>query len=262
MTRNANSGKSNIKPIKLKRVIPNNDDKYKLDKQLNPILPNIENKVLMVIYGSVSTGKTEKLINLLYNQDCYLDCFNMKYIISPTIHGDLTSSHIFKQDDSAVLIPEYSNDAIKEIIKNQEPFEDEEGNKYPSPFSCLVMEDSIDMKGTGSNHSEISKLCCNYRHRNIGLLVIVAQAVNQVSSLIRANVRAIMLCKMRNEKQLKAFEDQYAEMCNGISNFRKIYNYVFKTHEDRYNMVYFNFDNNEIYKNFDELLYKDEVMYI
>jgi hypothetical protein len=251
-----------FKPIKMKRVIANDQDRHKLDKELNPILPNIENKVLMVIFGSVSTGKSEKLINILYSENCYSDCFDMKYIISPTIYSDLTTSHIFKNDKSAVLIPEYSNEAIKEIIKNQSPFEDDDGNVYQAPFSTLILEDSIDMKGTGSNHSEISKLCCNYRHRNIGLLVIVAQAVNQISSLIRANVRCIMLCKMRNEKQLKTFEEQYAEMCNGISNFRKIYNYVFKTHEDRYNFVYFNFDNNEIYKNFEELLYKDEVMYI
>tara|TARA_R100001086_G_scaffold202426_1_gene118578 strand:- start:1512 stop:2288 length:777 start_codon:yes stop_codon:yes gene_type:complete len=251
-----------FKPLKMKRVIPNEEGIHKLNKQLNPILPNIEKKILMVIYGSVSTGKSEKLINLLYNDEYFNDCFSMKYIVSPTLHTDLTTSHIFSNDDTAVLIPQYSDDAIREIIKNQEPFIDEDGNKYPSPFSALILEDAVDMKATGSNHSEISKLCTNYRHRNIGLLVIVAQAVNQVCSLIRANVRSIMLCKMRNEKELEKFESQYAEMCNGVKNFRKIYNYVFKTHDDRFNFVYFNFDNNEVYKNFEELLYKDEEMYI
>ena len=250
-----------FKPLKIRKLKELEEDKVRLPRELNPILPDISKKQLILLIGGVSTGKTTFLTSLLYHDDFMNNMFQLKYIISPSIYND-RSARAFREDDNAILLDMYSDEAIEQIIENQKL---QEGETFATqPFSLLLLDDCVEgnHRGTGSNNSKISQLCTRFRHLNLNI-ILSAQSINQgFSSLIRCNARQIILKKMRNSSELKKFESQFSDLFGGEDNFRKMYSYVFDGNEDKYNFIYLNLDDMKAYKNFDELIYQDENLLI
>ena len=245
--------------LKIRKLVELDDEKLKLPRQINPILPDISKRQLILVLGGVATGKTTFLTNLLYNDDFFNGMFQIKYVISPSIYND-RSARAFRQDESAVLFDNYSNEIIDAVMDNQRL--DEEDNFQTQPFSLLLLDDCCDSRGAGNNNSKISQLCTRYRHLNLNI-ILSAQSINQgFSSLIRANARSIILKKLRNKKEYSKCLEQFADLFGGDSNFNKMYKYVFNGKEDKYNFLYLNLDDMKVYKNFDELLYHDENLMI
>ena len=245
--------------LKIRKLVELDDEKLKLPRQINPILPDISKRQLILVLGGVATGKTTFLTNLLYNDDFFNGMFQIKYVISPSIYND-RSARAFRQDESAVLFDNYSNEIIDAVMDNQRL--DEEDNFQTQPFSLLLLDDCCDSRGAGNNNSKISQLCTRYRHLNLNI-ILSAQSINQgFSSLIRANARSIILKKLRNSKEYSKCLEQFGDLFGGDSNFNKMYKYVFNGKEDKYNFLYLNLDDMKVYKNFDELLYHDENLMI
>ena len=95
--------------LKIRKLVELDDEKLKLPRQINPILPDISKRQLILVLGGVATGKTTFLTNLLYNDDFFNGMFQIKYIISPSLFND-RSARAFRQDESAVLFDNYSNE--------------------------------------------------------------------------------------------------------------------------------------------------------
>ena len=210
--------------LKIRKLVELDDEKLKLPRQINPILPDISKRQLILVLGGVATGKTTFLTNLLYNDDFYNSMFQIKYIISPSLFND-RSARAFRQDESAVLFDNYSNEIIDAVMDNQRL--DEEDNFQTQPFSLLLLDDCCDSRGAGNNNSKISQLCTRYRHLNLNI-ILSAQSINQgFSSLIRANARSIILKKLRNSKEYSKCLEQFGDLFGGDSNFNKMYKYVF-----------------------------------
>ena len=58
--------------------------------------------------------------------------------------------------------------------------------------------------------------------------------------------------KLRNQKELEALIEEYADMYGGADNFLKMFNYVKK---EKWSWLYLALDTGKAYKNFTELLY-------
>lgn len=241
--------------LEVKRVKDKDEFKFDLKKPLsNPdILPDISKRILFLIYGKVGSSKSTLLMNLLYNPNFFEGQFKNIFVISPTIFQDATLWPL-REDDNAVLIDQYSDDAIDTIVDSQKELMD---MSHEKELSALIIEDALSDSATASNRSAISKLATTYRHRMLNIF-IVSQAVNQISSLIRANTRVIFLKKLGSSKEIDKFSDNFADQIGGAKYFLKMYNYVFSKPENRYDMLYINLDRQEVYHNFDKLLYKDE----
>ena len=245
--------------LKIRKLKELDDEKLILNRQVNPILPDISKRQLILVLGGVATGKTTFLTNLLYNDDFYNNMFQIKYIISPSLFND-RSARAFRMDDSAVLFDNYSNEIIDAVMDNQKI--DEDSDFQSQPFSLLLLDDCCDSRGAGNNNSKISQLCTRYRHLNLNI-ILSAQSINQgFSSLIRANARSVILKKLRNKKEYQKVIEQFGDLFGGDSNFNKMYKYVFNGKDDKYNFLYLNLDDMKVYKNFDELLYHDENLLI
>ena len=250
-----------FKPLKIRKLKEREDLKTERTKELNPILPDIFKNQLILLLGGVATGKTSLLTNLLYHDDYYNNCFSMKYILSPSIYND-RSAFAFRDDDNAVLIDTYSDDVIDAIVDNQRIDEDDMDAIKHQPFSLLLLDDCVDPKGCGSNNSKISQLCTRFRHLNLNI-ILSAQSINQgFSSLIRANVRILLLKRIRNKKEYTKCEEQFGDLFGGTEVFNKMYKYVFNGVDDKYNFLYLNLDDMKVYKNFEQLLYEDEKLLI
>ena len=245
--------------LEVKRVKDKDEFKFELKKPLsNPdILPDISKRLLFLIYGKVGSSKSTLLMNLLYNPNFFEGQFKTKFVISPTIFQDATLWPL-REDDEAVLIDEYSDAAIETIVDSQKELL--EMSNTPE-LSALILEDALSDSATSSNNSAISKLATTYRHRYLNIF-IVSQAVNQISSLIRANTRVIFVKKLGSTKEINKFSDNFSDQIGGPKYFLRMYNYVFNKPENRYDMLYINLDRQEVYHNFDKLLYKDEKEYI
>ncbi len=243
-----------FKPLKIRKLKEIDEEEVKLKREINPILPQINKNQLILLIGGISCGKTTMLTNFCYNNDYYNDLFDMKYIISPSIFND-KSAKAFRDDDKAIIIDKYSDEAIETIIEEQtlKDYED----KQNQPFSLLLLDDCVDPKGCGSNNSAISNLCCRMRHLNLNIF-LSAQSINQgFSSIIRANARHIILKKLRNKKEYNKILEQFSDMFGGEDNFNRMYKYTFDGKDDKYNFLFMNLDDMKCYKNFEELLYED-----
>jgi hypothetical protein len=247
--------------LKIRKLYEKDEDKTTLSREINPILPDVSKKQLILILGGVSTGKTTMLTNLLYSDDFYNNIFQLKYIISPSIYND-RSARAFREDENAILLDMYSDEAIEQIIENQKL---DEGDSFSTqPFSLLLLDDCVEgnHRGTGSNNSKISQLCTRFRHLNLNI-ILSAQSINQgFSSLIRCNCRSIILKKLRNTSEKKKFQIQFSDLFGGEDNFNSMYSYVFDGNEDKYNFLYLNLDDMKAYKNFEKLIYEDENLLI
>tara|TARA_Y100000114_G_C11758092_1_gene328010 strand:+ start:411 stop:1178 length:768 start_codon:yes stop_codon:yes gene_type:complete len=246
--------------LSIKRLVDKDEFKFDLKKPLkSDILPDISKRLLFLILGKVGSSKSTTLMNLLYNPNFYESQFTMKYYIAPTIYQDSTL-YPAREDEDAVLIDEMSDEVINEIVKNQTIMKGQGVDSVP--FSALIIEDALaDKNGVSNNNSAISRLATNYRHKMLNIF-IVSQAVNQISSVIRANVRVIILKKLGSNKELEKFIDNYSSMLGGEKYFLRMYNFVFSKPENRFDFLYINMDKGEVYHNFDKLLYKDEKEYI
>ncbi len=125
-------------------ILPINKDvtEQKLNKPLNPNLPNNCTDPDGVIISPVKTGKSTILSNLLLNPNFYKDQFDMVYIISNTINNDRTSRFLKKE------FPETIYDdltKIDEIITNIIDYQDifQSGEK---PFICVCLDDFLVIK--------------------------------------------------------------------------------------------------------------------
>ena len=68
--------------LKIRKLKELDDERLTLNRSINPILPDITKRQLILVLGGVATGKTTFLTNLLYNDDFYNNLFQIKYIIS------------------------------------------------------------------------------------------------------------------------------------------------------------------------------------
>lgn len=247
-----------VKPIRMKQVIEKEENPIQLNKKINPLLPRIdETPKLMIIYGSVGVGKTSTAIQLIMDDECFGNCWDILYCVANTIFQD-TKLYSIRNSNKSVLVDNYSDEAINMIIENQT----KENEDDYVPYGLLFLEDALSNKGGCScNHSAISKLATNFRHKKLCIL-INAQSINQISSMIRSQVNSVFLKKLRSKKEIDKFGDQYGAWV-GIENFYKMYEYAFGKAEQKYNMLYFDLDNMLVWLNLGEkLLYDDEKLLI
>ena len=253
-----------IKKIKIKPLLENEEDKTILKRPINPILPRIDKKQVILILGGIGVGKSTLTTNLIFSNDCYgyndNSLFDIIYVISNTINND-KNAFAYRERSSdnggcCVIFDKYEDSIISGIMDYQNK---EEGKDQP--FSLLVLEDATG-SGTSNNNSKISEFVSKTRHYNTNI-IIVGHTINQsFSSLIRANVRQIFLKKMRNGNEKKKFIIQYGDLFGGETAFNKMYDYTFGGDNSKYNFIYCNLDDLFCMKNFDEIMYKDEKLLI
>ena len=186
---------------------------------------------LLLIIGSVRSGKSNLLVNYFCNPEFYKDKFDVVKFVSTTLHTDNKGKILSKHFD---CMDHYEDHIIDDIKKSQGDYED----KSERPTYALVMDDVLtkDFKKT----NQVSFFSTRFRHY-IDFYVIAVQSFRAVSGMIRNNATDVIICKQQNQKELEKIAEEYGDMVGGNDNFMKLYDEAMK---DRYSFLYLKLSEN------------------
>ena len=196
---------------------------------IHPHLPAMPSLLLMV--GSVRSGKSNYLVNAFCNSDFYKDKFDIVKFISTTLHTDNKGKILSKHFD---CMDHYEDHIIDDIKKSQSQYE----SKEDRPTYALVMDDVLTKDFSRQN--QVSFFSTRFRHY-IDFYVIAVQSFRAVSGMIRNNATDLIIFKQQNTKELEKIGEEYADMVGGKDNFLKLYE---EAHKERYSFLYLKLSEN------------------
>ena len=194
------------------------EDFGKIDRELPAPLQSMfkKNGAVLGIMSPPGSGKSNFLSSLLLQENLLKDFFNGGlYVISPTIHNDLTSR--FLKEYADFVSDEYSEEMMEEIFKNimAVPKEDRE-------YCCIVLDDCM---GSLKMNTFCSKMASCCRHMK-SLQVYSTQSVKSLPPNLRSNISHTITFYQPSNKQLndivelhscfggeKVFLEKYKEAC-------------------------------------------------
>jgi GTPase SAR1 family protein len=199
-----------------------------------PILP-----MRSLIIGPSASGKTYLLNDLITN--IYKNCFERVYIFSQSIYLDRTYDPIKDSQkdikDEDLYFETFNEAALQNIINNHsEIIATLKDEKSKEMFNiCIVIDDFIDDKRISNNSKALNSLFIRGRHSFISTICLIQKYIS-VSPMIRLNVSALMIFKLKNMKDLNALLDE----TSALVNRKKLIEIYDKAIEQKYNFLYIN----------------------
>jgi hypothetical protein len=226
-----------IKDLTILKVKQTNSNLKRFDKLDDRLL---KPPFLLIFQGSVRSGKSNLIMNMIYNDNMYHKAFDQVIFISPTIHQDLTLEKM-REDDEIIKLddPEDLDDILKKIVDSQQEEENE------NDHLLLVIDDCLGYIKSGSY---LNFLCTRYRHYRLSL-IITSQDFRSIPNKIRQNATGYIIWKTNNQKELDKIIQEFGGM---FKDFLLYYN---EATDKPYNFLFMNLRNLSLYHNFDKLLY-------
>jgi len=228
------------KPLKIYKV-KDLEDKGKYPP-LNPILP--QPPFLLVGYGSVRSGKTNSLINMMRRKDMYgTEYWDDVLVISNTAKND---PKMYKFMGDAFRVEDhYENRMITDLIAQQKSYDRED-----MPTQLLILDDIISKDFKKSSGNAINSLATRFRHYEMSIMIFV-QSARAVSNMIRSNATNILIYRQQSNLEWDKLKEEYSDLAS--KNFELYYKIAMM--ED-YNFLYIDGQKNpaHFYSGFSELL--------
>jgi hypothetical protein len=225
---------------------PTNKTKFKIPP------PLLEPPFTYVFVAPTKSGKSVMVVNLLKNINLgYKDVFDQIYYISPTVMFDDTLNKAVADDDEIIKIHEEEDLENIDFILDDIVKEQKEAiikDKEKAPHILVVLDD---MLSYFKNNSRLDKLPALSRHYQISFIVTTQVFSGGLPTKLRKNASAYMVFQIYNNKDLKVFEEEIGS--NFGSDFMENYH---KATKDKYNFLYVNNREMELYHNFKDLLWK------
>lgn len=224
------------------QVLPVKPMDIKEERNINPILPQINRNsgFLLLLLGSVNSGKSTIIANLLLNRHMYggkESAFDGGvFVFSPSIELDDTMRYVREQFET---YSEYKPEYLQLIKERQMDYE-----KKKMPKICIVADDAV-----GFLPRSFFSFCTKYRHINSNLILSV-QNFRALMPTARSNANHIIIMQgCVNEKEWEKILEEYDSIFKGTLT------YLYKTMcKEPYSFLYLKLRTNpaEMYKNFSE----------
>lgn len=250
MPKKAKSKDTKIYPIKVNQSKLNeSEDKYPL-----PNLP-----FFWVLLGRIRSGKSLITQNIALRKDpFYYDDFQVKILISPTASNDAQCEHMIEDFD--FVFETYSEELLEEILEMIE--HEEHDRRY-----LLVLDDAISdgfRQTRAGKPDKFSSLITKFRHVGSkvtgteGLLSIIltVQYWKFLSPIVRNNFQALCICGKFSDSEMNKISEQMDYIGGDSKKFLALYK---KTQREKFDFAYINVTNMEMYRNFDELLWSEDM---
>jgi len=212
----------------------------KLKTPINPILPDLENNFVLLIFAPRGGGKTTLYSNLLLNPNFFKrENYDYAFIISSTIYQDLTASHL-RDEFKETLYSEYSDDIINNLIGFQRSFELED-----RPKTILILDDIC-----GKSIKAAEYGITRFRHDNISCIISTQQS-KSVRKVSRLNATDVIVGATKNFKEIEDIYTEYGMLFGSLERWMQIFRYATK---EPYSFLYMKINKKpyRCFKNFSE----------
>mgnify|MGYP003121377206 FL=1 len=239
------------------KVYPIKIDEDKLGESKRDIIPDLVH--FNVLLGKIRSGKSVLLQNLYLSPRFYGKDYDIKILISPSIHNDVQMQYMVENFD--YVFDEYSEDlldTILDMIKN-----DEDDNRYLMVLDDIMGDKGFVMKKQGKQDA-FSSMITKFRHIGSEALgtegrmaiCLTAQLYRFLTPTIRQNIQGFHILGSFPESELKKIAEDYSFIGGSEKNFMNIFH---QSRRKPFDFLYINVPRLEAYRNYDELLWSSEM---
>jgi len=211
-----------------------------LKTPINPVLPNLEDNFVLLIFAPRGSGKTTLYSNLLLNPNFFKrENYQYAFIISSTIYQDL-SAKALRDHFGETLYDRYDDSIISNLIKFQRSF-----RKGERPKTILILDDIC-----GINIRQVEYGITRFRHDNISCIISTQQS-KSVRKVARLNATDIIVGATKNFKEIEDIYTEYGMLFGSMERWIKIFRYATK---EPYSFLYMKIDKKpyRCFKNFQQ----------
>lgn len=239
-------------------IYPLKVDADKLGEEEKDIIPNLVH--FNVMLGKIRSGKSVLLQNLYLSNRFYGDEYQVKILISPSVHNDVQMKHMVEHFH--YVFDEYSEDLLEHILDMIS--NDEEDNRY-----LLVMDDIMGDKGfvmkKHGKQDAFSRMITKYRHIGSEVLgtegrlaiCLTCQLYKFLTNTIRQNIQGFHIMGSFPESELKKVAEDYSFIGGSQKEFLDIFR---RSRKNPFDFLYINIPRLEAYRNYEELLWSSDLV--
>ena len=240
------------------KVYPIKIDEDKLGESKKDIIPDLVH--FNVLLGKIRSGKSVLLQNLYLSPRFFGDDYDVKILISPSIHNDTQLKYMVENFD--YVFDEYSetllDHIINDLIKN-----DEEDNRYLLVLDDIMGDQGFVMKKQGKQDA-FSSMITKYRHIGSEALgtegrlaiCLTCQMYRFLTNTIRQNVQGLHIMGSFPESELKKVAEDYSFIGGSQKEFLDIFK---RSRKNPYDFLYINIPQLKAYRNYEELLWSSDL---
>jgi len=235
---------------------PENFQKPKV--KMHPFIPNPYDQELLLVIGSIRSGKSTLIANFLHQKALWGDVFGDNVtIISNTIKNCATSRfNLERWGDNCYEL--YDDSIIHNLVKSQE-----QKKKTGDDEGYLILLDDICGSISANSNSKkgraIVDFSTRFRHYttrgNPVAIILSNQKFNDISTIMRVNATGVLISSaVKNKKELMSLESEYADCVGGSENWNAM---IKRNQENPYSWLYLRMSRSpcEVYLNFKERLF-------
>lgn len=239
------------------KIYPVQFDEDKLgEKAEKPIIPNLVH--FNIFLGKIRSGKTVCLQNLYLSKRFYGDDFDIKILISPSAHNDVMLKHMV--DNFTYVFDSYSEDLLEEILEMI--YNDDTDARYLLVLDDIMGDSNFVMKRAGKQDL-FSSMITKFRHigsRNNNSegrlsIALTCQRYKFLNQTLRQNAQGLFIMGSFPEAELKKISEDYSFIGGSEKEFLDIFQ---RSRKEPFDFLYINVPRLEAYRNFEELLYKQD----
>tara|TARA_R110002126_G_scaffold89953_1_gene214699 strand:- start:671 stop:1522 length:852 start_codon:yes stop_codon:yes gene_type:complete len=241
------------------KVYPVKVDEDDLGEKCKEIIPDLVH--FIVLLGKIRSGKSVLMQNLYLSPRFYGDDYDIKVLISPSVHNDTMLKHMVDSFD--YVFDEYSEDlfqVILDMIKN-----DEEDNRYLLVMDDIMGDTGFVMKKNGKQDL-FSSTITKFRHIGSEVLgtegrlaiCLSCQRYKFLTPTIRQNVQGLHIMGSFPESELKKIAEDYSFIGGSEKEFLRIF---YESRKSPFDFTYINVPKLEAWRNYDELLWSADAQY-
>ena len=239
------------------KVYPLKVDEDKLGEKSKEIIPDLVH--FNVMLGKIRSGKSVLLQNLYLSPRFYGDDYNIKILISPSVHNDTQMKHMVENFD--YVFDEYSEDLLETILDMIR--DDEDDNRYLLVLDDIMGDKGFVMKKNGKQDA-FSSMVTKYRHIGSEALgtegrlaiCLTCQLYKFLTNTIRQNIQGLHIMGSFPESELKKVAEDYSFIGGSEKEFLRIFK---ESRREPFDFLYINIPRLEAYRNYDELLWSSDL---
>jgi len=239
-------------------VYPLKVDDDKLGEKERDIIPNLVH--FNVMLGKIRSGKSVLLQNLYLSPRFFGDDYDVKILISPSVHNDVQMKHMV--DHFHYVFDSYSEDLLDTILEMIRG--DEEDNRYLLVLDDIMGDQGFIMKKNGKQDA-FSSMITKYRHigsETLGTegrlaICLTCQRYKFLTPTIRQNIQGFHIMGSFPESELKRIAEDYSFIGGNEKEFLRIFN---ESRKEPFDFLYINIPRLEAYRNYKDLIWSSDVV--